>query len=100
MLTRREDFRLVTGQGRYSSDWHAAGQLHSFMLRADRPHADIVSIDTKPALAMKGVHAVVMLADLEAAGFKPLPWGVAFPGRNGEMMKKARHNLLASKRVR
>ncbi len=43
---RREDLRLVTGQGKYTSDWNLPGQLHGFFLRSDRAHAEIVSLDT------------------------------------------------------
>ena len=48
---RREDLRLVTGQGKYTSDWNLPGQLYGSFLRSDRAHAEIVSIDTGPALA-------------------------------------------------
>ena len=47
MLTfkgRKEDKRLVRGQGHYSSDWNLPGQLHaSGFLRADHAHAVIRS---------------------------------------------------------
>jgi aerobic carbon-monoxide dehydrogenase large subunit len=55
---RREDLRLITGRGRYSSDWNLPGQLHAAFLRADHAHADIVSINTAPALSRPGVRAV------------------------------------------
>ena len=41
---RREDDRLLTGQGKYTSDWNLPGQLYAYFLRSDRPHAEIVSI--------------------------------------------------------
>jgi carbon-monoxide dehydrogenase large subunit len=50
-MTRREDFRLVTGQGRYSADWRFADQLEGAFLRADRAHAEIVRLDASRALA-------------------------------------------------
>ena len=36
---RREDRRLVTGQGKYTSDWNFDNQAHGHFLRADRGHA-------------------------------------------------------------
>jgi carbon-monoxide dehydrogenase large subunit len=99
-LSRIEDRRLITGRGRYTADWNLPGQLHAAMLRSDRPHADIVRLDAAPALALPGVHAVITAADLDAAGFKPYPWGVAYNGRNDQPMKKARHPILAESRVR
>ena len=48
---RREDLRLVTGQGRYTADWDLPGQAHGHFLRSDRAHAEIVSLDTSAAMA-------------------------------------------------
>ena len=44
---RVEDFRLITGAGRYASDWNVPGQLYGHFVRSDRAHAEIVSVDTK-----------------------------------------------------
>lgn len=66
---RREDARLLTGQGRYTADWNRPGQLHAAFLRADRAHAVIRSIDVTAARAMPGVRAVLTGADMVAAGF-------------------------------
>lgn len=99
-MGRREDFRLVTGQGRYSADWNAPGQLHAVFLRSDRPHADIVRIDATRALALAGVHTVLTGADTAAAGFKSLPNVVNYPGRGGQAMLKPHHPVLAVDRVR
>src|SRR2546427_11915406 len=35
--------------------WNLPGQLHGSFLRSDRAHAEIVSVDTAPALASSGV---------------------------------------------
>jgi len=70
---RREDDRLLTGQGRYTADWNLPGQLYGYFLRSDRAHAKIVSIDVSAALAMPGVIAVVTGKELVDAGLKPIP---------------------------
>ena len=44
-MSRREDHRLTTGQGRYTADWNLADQVHAVFLRADRAHAEIVRLD-------------------------------------------------------
>ena len=80
-MTRREDFRLITGQGRYTSDWNLPGQLHAVFLRADRAHAEIARLDAKQALAHPGVIAVLTGKDVQDAGFKSLPNNVSCPGR-------------------
>ncbi|MDO8595833.1 MAG: hypothetical protein Q7R45_04330, partial [Sulfuricaulis sp.] len=72
-MSRREDHRLTTGQGRYASDWNLAGQLHAVFLRADRAHAEITGLDAARALAHPGVKAVLTGDDAREAGFKSLP---------------------------
>ena len=78
---RREDHRLVTGQGRYASDWNLPGQLYGHFLRSDRAHAEIVSLNAQPALAAPGVVAVFTGADTAKANFKVAPPLVKFHGR-------------------
>ena len=56
---RREDRRLITGNGKYTADWNQPGQLYAAFLRSDRAHAQIVSINVKPALSAPGVAAVL-----------------------------------------
>ncbi len=99
-MLRREDARLVSGQGRYTSDWNLSGQLHAACLRADRAHADIVRIDTTRALAYPGVKAVLTGEDARAAGFKSLPNIVGYPGKDGQQIRKPHHPVLALGRVR
>ena len=98
-MTRREDFRLITGQGRYTSDCNLPGQLHAVFLRADRSHAEILRIDTSQALKYPGVIAVYTHADIKEAGFKSLPNPVGFPGRGGMAMHKPFFHVLAMDRV-
>jgi carbon-monoxide dehydrogenase large subunit len=97
---RREDRRLVTGQGRYTSDWNLPGQLYGAFLRADRAHADIVSVDARAALAAPGVAAVFTGTDTAKANFKVAPPHVKFPGRGGMMLKVPHRDVLANGRVR
>ena len=58
-VNRVEDTRLITGHGKYAADWNATGQLYAHFVRADRAHAEIVSIDTAQALAQPGVKLVL-----------------------------------------
>ena len=66
-MARREDYRLITGQGRYTADWNLSGQLHAVYLRADRAHAEITRIDIGRALESAGVKAVYTGEDARAA---------------------------------
>ena len=56
---RLEDQRMLTGRGRYVSDWNLPAQAAGHFLRSDRPHAKIRSIDASAALVMPGVIAVI-----------------------------------------
>jgi len=97
---RREDQRLVTGQGRFTGDWNLPGQLHGHFLRADRAHAEIVALDTNAALASPGVRAVLTGEDVRKAGFKEAPPLVRYPGRGGMKLLEPHRDALAVGRVR
>jgi carbon-monoxide dehydrogenase large subunit len=61
---RTEDYRLLTGRGRYVDDIEIGGALHACFVRSPHAHARIVSIDASEALAIPGVIAVVTGRDL------------------------------------
>ncbi|MEP6296219.1 MAG: xanthine dehydrogenase family protein molybdopterin-binding subunit [Ilumatobacter sp.] len=54
----------VTGRARYSADISLPGQLVGVIVRSERPHAAIASIDTNAACAIEGVAAVMTGADV------------------------------------
>ncbi len=97
---RREDLRLVTGQGKYTSDWNLPNQLHGFFLRSDRAHAELVSIDVNAARGSPGVVAVFTGADTAKARFKSTPQLARYPGRGGATIKVPHRDGLANARVR
>ena len=70
-VQRREDPRLLTGRGRYVDDLWLPGTLHVALCRSDASHARIARLDTRAALEMPGVAAVVTAADLDGH-FRPL----------------------------
>jgi carbon-monoxide dehydrogenase large subunit len=57
-VRRREDQRLLSGQGRYSDDLSLPGQVYAIMLRSPYAHAAIERIDTAAARAAPGVLGV------------------------------------------
>ena len=97
---RREDFRLVTGQGKYTTDWRFSDEAHAHFLRADRAHARVKSVDISTALAMPGVLAVLTGRDTKEAGFQSSPQLVRYPGKGGMMIRNPRREVLAEERVR
>ncbi len=72
-VRRREDLRLLTGNGRYSDDLSLPGQAYAVMLRAPHAHALIRRVDSAAALAAPGVLAVLTAADVRRDGLGPLP---------------------------
>ena len=64
---RLEDDRMLTGRGKYVSDWNLPGQAYGHFLRSDRAHAEIVSLDAAAALAHPGVVAVITGEDIKSA---------------------------------
>src|SRR5713226_10084834 len=97
---RREDLRLLTGQGKYTSDWNLPGQLYGYFVRSDRAHADIAPIDVSAAKGSPGVAAVLTGADTAKAGFKSTPQIARYPGRGRATIKVPHRDGLANGRVR
>lgn len=66
-LRRREDARLVTGEGCFLDDIPTPpGCLHAIFIRSPHAHAAIGPIDSAAAMALPGVVAVLTGADLAA----------------------------------
>ncbi|MBC8728799.1 xanthine dehydrogenase family protein molybdopterin-binding subunit [Paraburkholderia sp. UCT2] len=61
---RTEDYRLLTGYGRYLDDIEIPGVLHVCFVRSPHAHARIVSIDIHGAAAMPGVVTVITGVEL------------------------------------
>ncbi len=79
-VRRREDPRLLRGEGRFLDDITLPGLLHAAFLRSPHAHARIRAIRTERAAALPGVVAVFTHATL-ARWMKPLPlFGAAPPG--------------------
>ncbi len=77
-LGRKEDLRLVTGQGRYLADLQLPGTLHAVFVRSEYAHAKILSVDTSAAREHAGVVAIYTGADTQAH-IKPMPQPVVQP---------------------
>jgi len=72
-LKRKEDDRLLRGQGRFSDDFSLPDQAYAAMVRSPHPHARIVAIEADAARAMPGVLAVFTGADVLADGLGAIP---------------------------
>src|SRR5437016_6226871 len=54
----------VTGRAKYAEDYRADGMLFTKLLLSPMPHARVVGIDSRAALAMPGVKAILTADDL------------------------------------
>ena len=77
-MLRKEDARLLTGEGRFVDDLQIPGALWMGMVRSPFAHARIGNIDASAALAMPGVRHVFTGDDLagEWAAAMPCAWPV------------------------
>src|SRR5204862_3017646 len=63
-INRKEDPRLLTGQGRYVDDVAVSGVLHVAFARSDIARGRILHVDAEAARDADGVVAVLTAADL------------------------------------
>jgi carbon-monoxide dehydrogenase large subunit len=100
MKGRLEDYRMLTGRGRYVSDWSLPGEAAGHFLRSDRAHAGVVSIDAAAAKSMPGVIDVIVGRELVQAGLKPIPAAAPFKWKDGSDQRQAQRPSLAQEVVR
>ena len=104
-VRRREDLRLVTGNGSYAGDVSLPGQAYAVMVRSPHAHARIRAIEVGAATAAPGVRAVLTGRDLVADGIRPIPhkvWSqhpaeIALNSREGFKTFTAPHYPLANR---
>ncbi len=80
-LLRREDRRLLTGQGQFIADLVLPQMLHAVLVRSPVAHARIRSVDLSRAAAMPGVVVALNGADLLRL-LPPVPEGqISMPSK-------------------
>jgi len=107
-LKRKEDARLLRGQGRFSDDFSLPGQAYAAIVRSPHPHARIVAIETGAARAMPGVLAVFTGADILAGALGAIPhspvpsnrYDLKLRGPNGGPIFFGPHVLLPADKAR
>ena len=105
---RKEDARLLTGQGCFTDDFNLAGQVHAAIVRSPHAHARIRHIDTAAARATPGVLLVATAGDLASDGVKPIPHvftsnnppDILLLNRDGTEREPAPHHVLPADKVR
>ena len=99
-VLRKEDRKLLLGNGRFVDDIHVAGELHAVFVRSPHAHADIASIDTSVAAALPGIVSILTGTDMEADGLGEIPFMWIMNNSDGSPMNQPKRWGLARNRVR
>ncbi|MFT6456552.1 xanthine dehydrogenase family protein molybdopterin-binding subunit [Pseudophaeobacter arcticus] len=99
-VKRVEDVRFLTGHGRYIEDCAPAEALRAWVLRSPVAHGVISTLDLEEARAAEGVHMVLTLADLQAAGLTTTMDATVVKNRDGSDGAAPERHMLADGRVR
>src|SRR5216117_3643856 len=99
-VRRREDPRLIQGDGRYSDDVNLPRQAYAVIVRSPHAHALIRAIDGSAALKADGVLAVLTGNELAADGVGNLPTDTTRKRRDGSAAFATPRPALARGRVR
>jgi carbon-monoxide dehydrogenase large subunit len=97
-VRRKEDYRFLTGAGRFTDDVSEHRQTWAYFLRSPHAHARIRGIDSSKAKAAPGVVAIFTGDDL--TGVNGLPCGWLITGTDGKPMNEPPHPVLAQGKVR
>src|SRR2546428_7946691 len=92
-VPRKEDPRLITGEGLFTDDVTLPGMVYVSLVRSPHAHARIRRIDTAAAKKEPGVVAVLTGKDLEATGV--LPVFISVPKQS-----TSKHMPIATDKVR
>jgi carbon-monoxide dehydrogenase large subunit len=99
-VLRKEDYRFLTGNGKYTDDVRMPGQTYAYFVRSPHAHAKIRGINKSAALKAPGVIAIFTGDDLAADKVNGLPCGWLIHDVKGQPMKEPPHPALAQGKVR
>lgn len=97
-LLRKEDQRLITGTGQFTSDTWEQGTLYAAVVRTDRAHARFRA-DWSTVRLAPGVRAVLTAQEVAAAGFSALLNAATVEGPLGQPQVVCRMPVLADSKV-
>ena len=72
-IRRKEDHRLLTGQGQFTDDFSAPDQVYMAVVRSPHPHAAIEGMDVAAATSLPGVLGVFTGTDCAVDNLAPVP---------------------------
>jgi len=99
-VRRKEDFKFLTGRGRYVSDVAVPNALHAFIVRSPFSHANLGTVNSEKALSCPGVIAVFSGADMAADDIGPMLCMWPITSADGKPMAEPPRWALARHKVR
>ncbi|HTN52996.1 MAG TPA: xanthine dehydrogenase family protein molybdopterin-binding subunit [Anaeromyxobacter sp.] len=99
-IRRKEDYRLLTGAGRYTDDINRPGQAWCQIVRSPHASARITAVRTGAARGAPGVLAVLTGGDLAKEKIGNIPTGWQIHSKDGSAMVEPPHAALCLDRVR
>ena len=99
-VSRKEDPRLLRGEGCYTDDISLPGIAFGYVLRSPHAHGVIHGIDLSAAREVEGVLAVYGIGDLKAAGYGPFPGSKLIKNRDGSDPESPARYALADGKVK
>ncbi len=97
---RFEDWRFITGHGRFTGDLRRDGLLHARFARSSVARGRLQSVDVTAAGSAPGVVAVFTVDDLVRDGLPDLPQDLVAPRDDGGQPFSAARPFLAREHVR
>jgi carbon-monoxide dehydrogenase large subunit len=92
-VKRKEDYRFLVGEGKYTDDINRPNQTYSYMLRSNSAHANF-SLNIENASKLKGVVKIFVGEDMEVGG---IPCGWQVDSKDGTPMREPAHPPIAKK---
>jgi carbon-monoxide dehydrogenase large subunit len=99
-VSRKEDPKLVRGEGRYTDDIDLPGQAYGVMVRSPLAHGRITRLPTDAARAAPGVLGVYTAEDMAAAGYGEPRCAMPLKSADGTPLVAPPRPLLAYGKVR
>ena len=99
-VTRKEDWRLLTGQGLFLDDMLFGRVLYAVVVRSPYAHAEVNNIDINTALSCPGVNTILTGEDYLSDGLGPIPSMPPYKKRDGSPMFVPDRPAIAIDRVR
>jgi carbon-monoxide dehydrogenase large subunit len=99
-VSRKEDPRLLRGEGRYTGDISLPGIAYGYVLRSPYAHGVIRDLDVSAARETAGVLGVYTIEDLKAAGYGPFPGSKLIKSKDGSYPASPARHALADGKVK